>query len=516
MTPENLANWRWRLANLYTIADEKGRVVPFKPNAEQERFLDEMHTLNLILKARQLGFSTLIQMMALDTCLFHGNTQAGVIAQDKDTAKDIFRLKFKDVYDRLPASLKSRIVATQDAAEEMSFSNGSKIRVGTSLRGGTYQFLHVSELGKIAAKYPEKAREIKSGALNTVHAGQHIFVESTAEGQGGLFYELVQDAQAREDQGIEPSDLEFKLYFAPWWRDRRYRMESRRTIPAKHMEYFKELYRQHGIELQEPQMVWYSQKANQQKEDMRREYPSYPAEAFDVPIEGAYYTTELNLAQEQRRIGEYPFDPKLGQVFTFWDLGRSDKMTIWLGQRRGPSRWRWFDYIEGQDESFPFYARELKEKQQAHRFVFGGHFLPHDGSRKELIASESRSTALENLGIYPCTVVSRTKDLSGPSLSSSINLVKALIDVSEFDRVGCAAGIKHLKNYRREWDDNLSVWKPSPLHNAASDGADGFRTAAEADYQGLLDAMYYNSSRSAGEDAEMQHARRTSDSVTGY
>lgn len=513
---ENLKSWRWRLSHLYSIADEKGRIVPFRPNAEQERFLDEMHTLNLILKARQLGFSTLIQMMALDTCLFHGNTNAGVIAQDIDTAKDIFRLKFKDVYDRLPAELRARVVATQDAAQEMTFSNGSKIRVGTSLRGGTYQFLHVSELGKIAAKYPEKAREIKSGALNTVHAGQHIFVESTAEGQGGLFYELVQDAQAREEQGIEPSDLEFKLYFAPWWRDKRYRLESARTIPPKHLEYFRELERQHGIRLDDAQKVWYSQKANQQKEDMRREYPSYPQEAFEAPIEGAYYTQELQHAQDQRRIGEYPFDPKLGQVFTFWDLGRSDMMTIWLGQRRGPSRWRWFDYIEGQDESFPYYARLLKEKQNELRCVYGGHFLPHDGGRKELIATESRQTSLENLGIYPCQVVNRTKDLSGPSLTSSINLVKALIDVSEFDRAGCATGIKHLKNYRREWDDKLGVWKASPLHNVASDGADGYRTAAEADYQGLLDAMFYSNEPTPGEEANMGYARRSADSVTGY
>jgi hypothetical protein len=112
-------------------------------------------------------------------------------------------------------------------------------------------------------------------------------------------------------------------------------------------------------------------------------------------------------------------------------------------------------------------------------------------------------------------VVSRTKDLSGPSLTSSINLVKALIDVSEFDRAGCATGIKHLKNYRREWDDKLAVWKSSPLHNIASDGADGFRTAAEADYQGLLDAMFYNNEASPGEHAQ-GYDRRSADSVTGY
>jgi thiamine-phosphate pyrophosphorylase len=69
------------------------------------------------------------------------------------------------------------------------------------------------------------------------------------------------------------------------------------------------------------------------------------------------------------------------------------------------------------------------------------------------IATESRQTALENLGIYPCQVVSRTKDLSGPSLTSSINLVKALIDVTE------PAGVA------------LLIDAPSLVMRAGADGA---------------------------------------------
>lgn len=512
-TPDEFKNWRWRVSNLYTIADEKGRVIPFRPNPEQSRFMDEMHTLNVIPKARQLGFSTLIQIMGLDTCLFHANTNMGVIAQDLDTAQEIFDQKIRDVYERLPAAIKQAVPATQDAAKAMMFGNGSRIRVGTSLRGGTFQFLHVSELGKIAAKYPDKAREIKSGALNTVHAGQHIFIESTAEGQGGLFHEIVLQAKAIEDEGRKPGPLDFKLHFAPWWKDPKYRIDTDRTIPAKHQAYFEELRRQHGIELTEAQKRWYSQKSLQQGEDMRREFPSYLEEAFEAPIEGAYYTEELKRAREQVRIGDYPFDPKLGAVYTFWDLGRSDLMTIWMAQRVGASRWRFFDYIEGQDESFPHYARVLKEKQNDHGgWVYGGHFLPHDGARTDISAATSRRTTLENLGIHPIHIVKRTKDLSGPALTSSINLVKAFMDLCAFDRVGCAEGLKHLSNYRREWDDKLAIWKTRPFHNQASDGADGYRTAAEADYQGLLDREMYGDDYDQIADERRKHA----DQHTGY
>lgn len=509
----NMENWRWRVSNLYEIANEKGDIVPFRPNSEQLRFMEEMHTLNAILKARQLGFSTLIQIMGLDTSLFHPHTNMGVIAQDLPTAKRIFREKFRDVYGRLPDGIKSASPASQEAAQEMGFANGSRIWVDTSLRGGTLQFLHVSELGKIAAKYPEKAREIKSGALNTVHVGQHIFIESTAEGQGGLFHEICSEAMLREAKGEEAGELEFKLHFAPWWRDERYRLNSPRTIPEAHQMYFEELERQHGIVLDDGQKAWYSQKAAQQKDDMRREFPSYPEEAFDAPVEGAYYTDELRRANEQMRIGDYPFDPKLGQVYTFWDIGRSDLTTIWFAQKVGASRYRFFDYMEGQDESFPYYARKLKERAADHDgWVYGRHFLPHDGGNTDISVSVSRKTMLENLGVYPVDTVKRTKDLAGPQLSSAINIVKQFFGVCAFDRDGCAEGLKHLSNYRREWDDKLAAWKHRPLHNQASDGADGFRTAAQADYDGMLDEDFYDD-----EYDEHEAARdRDADVYAGY
>ena len=50
----------WRLSNLYYIMDKSGRVVKFAPNKAQKKFLETLHYQNLILKARQRGFSTVI------------------------------------------------------------------------------------------------------------------------------------------------------------------------------------------------------------------------------------------------------------------------------------------------------------------------------------------------------------------------------------------------------------------------------------------------------------------------
>ncbi len=62
---------RWRLSNLYTITDKTGRQVPFRPNEAQLALLDDLHSANIILKARQLGFTTLCCLIYLDACLSH-------------------------------------------------------------------------------------------------------------------------------------------------------------------------------------------------------------------------------------------------------------------------------------------------------------------------------------------------------------------------------------------------------------------------------------------------------------
>src|ERR1700730_8167795 len=193
---ERYGDWRWRLNNLYAIVDENGERVPFRTNWAQEQLLEEMHVQNVILKARQLGFTTAIQIFMLDQCVFHSNVRAGTIAHTLSDAQAIFRDKIRFPYDSLPDALRNRRSLIRDSANELALSNNSVIRVATSHRSGTLQFLHISEYGKLCARYPEKAREVRTGALNTVQAGQMVFIESTAEGQEGHFFNLCDRAQA--------------------------------------------------------------------------------------------------------------------------------------------------------------------------------------------------------------------------------------------------------------------------------------------------------------------------------
>lgn len=465
---EQWADPRWRLNNLYWIKDKAGRRVRFKLNAAQSELLDELHYLNVILKARQLGFTTFIQLFMLDACLFNSNTAAGVIAHTREDAEAFFKDKIKFAYDNLDEAIKAQVACTQDSAKSLAFSNGSSIRVGTSLRSGTFQYLHVSEFGKICARFPDKAREIVTGALNTIEAGQFAFIESTAEGDEGAFFEMCQTAQRKAQQGQRLTPLDFKFHFHPWWRDKGYQLDEPVVIPPSLRAYFNKLESQ-GITLTAPQRAWYAMKAETQKDDMKREYPSTPEEAFENSIEGAYLTEQMVKLRKRGGICRIPILD--APVDTFWDLGVNDDTVIWFRQRVGPEH-RFIDYYENNGEGFEHYARILKERG----YIYGRHYLPHDGGHRRMgYQAKSAEQMLIDLGVQPIQVVPRI-----PNNKVGIEATRAYLANCWIDEERCAHGIKALDNHRKEWDEKRGVWKDEPFHGPASHGYKAMETAAVA------------------------------------
>jgi hypothetical protein len=283
--PKTYEEWKhklgdkdWRLNNLYYIKNKKRKTVKFKLNEAQASYRATKHNKNIILKARQQGFTTFACIDALDNCLFNSNFEAGIIAHKEDDAKKIFYNKVKFAFDRLPEIIRLTRKPNTDRAGELSFPIGSIISVSTGFRGGTLSSLHISEYGKICAKFPEKAREIKAGAFEAVPIDGEITVESTAEGMSGDFFEMCNKAQIKEGQKL--TELDFKFHFYAWWQSQEYRLNPEGIEISKEFEeYFKQLKDNHGIDLDAWQKAWYVKKSENQK-DMKQEYPSYPEEAF--------------------------------------------------------------------------------------------------------------------------------------------------------------------------------------------------------------------------------------------
>lgn len=459
----NLGNPLWRLNNLYYIVDKQGRKVKFNLNWAQRQLYDDMWYCNVILKARQLGISTFVCLLFLDRCLFNDNMSAGIIAHTLEDAQQMFR-RVKFAYDNLPEHLRALITAENDTTNMLKFSNGSTIRVGTSLRSSTFQYLHISEFGKICAKYPDKAQEIITGSLNTVAAGQYVFIESTAEGRDGYFYDICKKAQADTQAKKELSNLDFRFHFFPWYGEPTYRIGNSPQVNEEMETYFGQLCNL-GIDIDDEQKAWYIARESTQTDGMRREYPSTPEEAWEVSHEGLYYAKQMTMVRAEKRIGNIPYDEAI-PVYTAWDLGYNDANAIWFFQIF-QKEIRIIDYIEGSGESLTYWLGVVKNKD----YVYEKHLAPHDIMVHEYTSGMTRQASARKLGINLIPVPK-------VDIIPGIDAVRGILNRCWFDEKKCEKGIKCLDGYKKEWDERTASWRSQPLHNWASHGADAFRTLA--------------------------------------
>lgn len=461
-----LGDWKWRLANLYWIVDESGKQILFAPNAEQLDLLSNLHSNNLILKARQLGFTTLLDIIGLDQTIFTPNYSAAIIAHGLAEAGKIFRNKVQFPWKKLPEAVRALNPTINESASEMVFSNGSSIYVGTSGRSGTLQFLHISEYGKICRRFPDKANEIKTGSLPAVHEGGLTFIESTAEGTGGHFYEMVDEAKKRT---APPNRMEFKLHFYPWWKKASYRLDPDGVeIENEMIDYFNELEEKHGIILDDAQVAWYSVKRRLFKDDMKQEYPSTPEEAFSGAMEERYFGEQMAMARKQGRVKNIPILTNR-RVNLFWDLGR-DTTAVWFHQYAALEH-RFIDYLSDVGKTLDFYAREIQKRG----YLLGNIYLPHDAGDQSVVTTV---TAEQEIGrLFPgikVRVVPRT-----PQKMMAINAARGRIAESYFHETNCAKGVLGLENYRKKWNESIGNWSDEPIHDENSHPADAYQQFAQ-------------------------------------
>jgi hypothetical protein len=480
-----LADPWWRLCSgqLYWIMvksdnpDEaeipgSGMVIPFKPNDAQLKLMRELWYRNIVLKARQRGFTTLVALMWLDHALFNADQRCGMIAQDRENAEAFFRDKVKLAYDRLPAELKEAMPLERETTSELLFAhNNSSIRVATSVRSGTIHRLHVSEFGKICAKFPDKSKEVITGSLPAVPLDGIAIIESTAEGQDGDFYKMTQRAIALDEAGKELTQRDYRFHFSPWWDDPHYRIKDPVSITQKDVEYFDRIEAEMRCTIDAEQRAWYVATRDSDfsgdEEKMWQEYPSTPQEAFQVSSEGKYYAKQLTQARKDQRITVVPYQDGVA-VNTFWDIGNSDGTALWLHQRIGLQN-RFIGFIEGWGEPYSYFAREMQQRG----YLWGKHYLPHDASHKRQQA-ETLSAPIDELQKLPLggdwVVVPRVDDIN-----HGIQLTRNAFSSCWFDEVNCKAGLEHLGAYSKEWNERAGCWSKHPRHDIHSEAADAFR-----------------------------------------
>lgn len=172
---------------------------------------------------------------------------------------------------------------------------------------------------------------------------------------------------------------------------------------------------------------------------------------------------------------EYTHD--VGDVFTAWDLGRSDSTAIWFFRIAGKGKLDVLDYYENSLMPLSHYVEIVNGRGYSYR----KHWLPHD-ARARTLASES-SVQDQLMQAWPGKV-----DI-GPGLSLQDGLAAGrwLLEGRARIHARCAQGVEALHAYRREWDEERRAYSERPVHDWSSHGNDAWRyMAVVAKHTGLI------------------------------
>jgi len=203
---------------------------------------------------------------------------------------------------------------------------------------------------------------------------------------------------------------------------------------------------------------------------------------YEIITEGAYYARLVAAAENEGRIGDFPYNPEL-RVKTSWDLGVDDYTAIWFWQEDGTTA-TVIDYFEfsgfGPEDIVPecmpelnpdteVGAAQLIEIGRDKPFRYGTHFLPHDVKNRDWGAGgRQRAHILMGFGVKPIHIGVAADPLDRVTAS------RALLPVTRFNKTKrVMKGVSRLRRYSRKMNDQLGTYT-KPLHDINSHGADAF------------------------------------------
>lgn len=292
------------------IRTKKGDMVHFKLNSSQRRLNDKITELQregkpvriIILKARQMGFSTLTEGRIFFQTATNKLTNSFIIAHKEEASTNLFNMS-KLFYEELPLPLRPMKKASN--AKELIFENPtpnidekqkepglrSKIKIDTARnldagRSSTIHNLHASEVA-----FWDNAETVMLGLMQALPNSSNTMaiIESTANGVGGYFHDVWMKAKRGEN--------DFVALFFPWYEHDEYQMSvpDGFTLTSEEQE-LKELYN-----LRDNQLSWrrwaIRNNCGGDVDKFRQEYPSNDEEAFlmsgrprfDVPMLHKWY-----------------------------------------------------------------------------------------------------------------------------------------------------------------------------------------------------------------------------------
>lgn len=459
-----------RLNTVYNIINKQGDNIKFCLNSVQESVLDGMHNRNLILKARQLGMSTFSVLYLLDECIWTPNMSAGIVSYSLEHAQHIFKRIIGHCLDNLPPWLNVRII--NRSAREITFVNGSILRVDTTLRGGAYQLVLVSEYGKTCARNPMKAEEVITGTLQSVPHDGTVIIESTGEGSDGFFAEMVTKSALHKNKDLSP--LDYKLFFFPWMSEPTYRMQHKVLFDPEMTDYFNKIEKEIGHEIYLDQRQWYIQQKILLGDKIKQEFPSTVSEAFLNSSEAYYFALGISTAYQSNRCLQISSYDPLAPVYIAMDIGVND-LTVIIFFQVVHGEIRVIDYLDDNGKGVDHYCRVLQQEKQ---FIYHTIFLPHDAARRDgIVVENTYEREFKKLFAHTQT---RVMVLPKTDKQIQINNAKNKLSRCIFNLSRVKKLIDQLSKYRKKWSEQYGKYLDEPYHGAESNYADAFQYMCQA------------------------------------
>lgn len=335
------------------IRDKASNIIDFIINEPQQRLYDIIKKLKkekkpiriVILKARQMGFSTLTESILFKETTTKFNVNTGIITHQDEATTNLFNMS-KRIYDYLPDEMKPALKNSN--AKELIFDNeqgtGLKSKIKCMTAGGkgvgrsdTFNNLHISEL----AFWPGDKKVTLTGLLQAVPnlSNTIVIIESTAN--GFEYFKEIWDKAVKGENDFIPLFVgwnELKEYAMPY-------TGFELTLDEK------ELQIKYNLTLE--QLSWrrwcIKNNCGGDIETFKQEYPINPFEAF-ISTGSCYFNKEIII----NRIKEIENNQPLKVGYFSYTFNENKISNI-----------NWCDDEKG-------YIKIYKDVEKGHPYVLGG------------------------------------------------------------------------------------------------------------------------------------------------
>lgn len=269
------------------IQTKEGDLTKLELNQPQERLRKQIITLEkenkpiriIILKARQMGFSTFTSAWYTTDTVTNVGRKTAVVAHTEESTKEIFS-KYRVMVNNLPKELQPQTSASN--AQEIVFDTkentgiGGRIRCMTAGgegigRGSTIHNLHISEY----AFWKGDKKSVLTGLLQAVPKlpNTSVIIESTANGMDH-FKELWDLAVSGQS--------DFVPFFCAWWEMDEYRLPVPKDFKLDSRWDEEKVMQKYNLDME--QIVWRRwcilNNCHGDIEQFNQEYPGCPEDAF--------------------------------------------------------------------------------------------------------------------------------------------------------------------------------------------------------------------------------------------